>query len=432
MNNIEILDINDFKVILNHDKNSKTTKVVSYISHGFINETKENTGISHLLEHIVTEGWNKCSKKGCSDYWKKKGVLTNASTGQTNVKYYMLGLSKYSKEIIDYIISISLNPILTTSRMVKEKKAVQNELMIHAASSQMPLYNLLNGMLFRVEGLIYQDNMKLQLNNLKNISLSDLNDWSKRFYGLGNIILIISGKFSKNQVIKTLKKRLKKAHHIKIIPKYTDIFKNGLDIQFIKNDQIDNTNIIFAFHAPIYQKESEIFYIDFFKEFIGSGVTSMIMAELREKKNWIYNVNLDNYTNPYGTYLTIEISTKNKHIVNVVKSTIKILKKLTNGKFKNEYLEYVKQAYMVDHYATCLNNDYISEFYGQQFINQIYNVREIPNILSFKQVAEKILKLKKINFVLFIKKLLIFSNMKIAYQGKKEVKNLRSLVLKRI
>ena len=104
----------------------------------------------------------------------------------------MLGLSKYSKEIIDYIISISLNPILTTSRMVKEKKAVQNELMIHAASSQMPLYNLLNGMLFRVEGLIYQDNMKLQLNNLKNISLSDLNDWSKRFYGLGNIILIIS------------------------------------------------------------------------------------------------------------------------------------------------------------------------------------------------------------------------------------------------
>ena len=316
--------------------------------------------------------------------------------------------------------------------MVKEKKAVQNELMIHAASSQMPLYILLNGMLFRVEGLIYQDNMKLQLNNLKNISLSDLNDWSKRFYGLGNIILIISGKFSKNQVIKTLKKRLKKAHHIKIIPKYTDIFKNGLDIQFIKNDQIDNTNIIFAFHAPIYQKESEIFYIDFFKEFIGSGGTSMIMAELREKKNWIYNVNLDNYTNPYGTYLTIEISTKNKHIVNVVKSTIKILKKLTNGKFKNEYLEYVKQAYMVDHYATCLNNDYISEFYGQQFINQIYNVREIPNILSFKQVAEKILKLKKINFVLFIKKLLIFSNMKIAYQGKKEVKNLRSLVLKRI
>ena len=88
MNNIEILDINDFKVILNHDKNSKTTKVVSYISHGFINETKENTGISHLLEHMVKEGWNKCSEKGCSDYWKKKGVLTNASTGQTNVKYY--------------------------------------------------------------------------------------------------------------------------------------------------------------------------------------------------------------------------------------------------------------------------------------------------------------------------------------------------------
>ena len=40
----------------------------------------------------------------------------------------------------------------------------------------------------------------------------------------------------------------------------------------------------------------------------------MLMSELREKKQWIYNVNLENYTTPYGTYLVIEISTKNQHI----------------------------------------------------------------------------------------------------------------------
>ena len=37
-----------------------------------------------------------------------------------------------------------------------------------------------------------------------------------------------------------------------------------------------------------------------------------------------------------------------------------------------------------------------------------------------------------IKFVLFLKRLIIFSNMKIAYQGKREIKNLQSLVLKRI
>ena len=71
----------------------------------------------------------------------------------------------------------------------------------------------------------------------------------------------------------------------------------------------------------------EIFYIDFFEEFIGSGITSLIMEELK-KKQLIYNVGLDNYTTPYGTYITIEISCKNKDIEEVVKGALKILKKL--------------------------------------------------------------------------------------------------------
>ena len=51
----ELIEINDFKVILNHDSQAKTTMVESYISSGFINENIENAGISHLLEDVVTE-----------------------------------------------------------------------------------------------------------------------------------------------------------------------------------------------------------------------------------------------------------------------------------------------------------------------------------------------------------------------------------------
>ena len=87
---------------------------------------------------------------------------------------------------------------------------------------------------------------------------------------------------------------------------------------------------------------------------------------------------------------------------------------------------------MVEHYDTCLNNSYLSSFYGEQYVNQIYNVDEEPVILSFKQVADSILNLTKFNFVSFIKKLLIFANMKIAYQGKKEEPNLKAMVLRRI
>ena len=433
MSKHELIEINDFKIILNHRADAKTTMVESYISSGFINESIENAGISHLLEHVVTEGWKKCGSAGCQAYWKKRGVLTNASTGQTTVQYYMHGLEQYSMSMLDYIVSISINPEITKSRIDKEKKAVQNELMIHAAHPQMGLFNLLNKMLFRIEGLIVQDDMPLQLKNLDAIGTVDkLKSWCNRFYGSGNMIFVISGNFSRKKIISFLNKKLRKARPVKVIPTYTDIFKPGLDVQFLKNDQIDNTNISFAFHAPIYQQDMDVYYIEFFKEFIGSGITSMLMEVLREQNEWIYNVGIDNYTSPYGTFIIIEIATKNEHIKNVVVETLNILKKLASGKFKKSYLEYVKKAYMVEHYETCLNNSYLSSFYGEQYINQLYNAESNPKILSFKQVADSILKLKQFEFVAFIKKLLIFSNMKLAYQGKKEIKQLPEITLKTI
>ena len=59
---------------------------------------------------------------GCTDYWKKKGVLTNASTGQTTVQYYIHGLAKDHMEMIDYITSITLKPKISKFLIKKEAR----------------------------------------------------------------------------------------------------------------------------------------------------------------------------------------------------------------------------------------------------------------------------------------------------------------------
>ena len=68
----EMIDINDFKIIFNNITDAKTTMVEAFISSGYINENMENEGISHILEHVLIDSWDKCGKLGCTDYWKKK------------------------------------------------------------------------------------------------------------------------------------------------------------------------------------------------------------------------------------------------------------------------------------------------------------------------------------------------------------------------
>ena len=92
-----------------------------------MNEGKKNSGISHLLEHVLTESWKKC-KNDCAKYWGKKGIITNASTGDATINYYIEGLVKNSEEIIEYIVKITTDPQIRDSRITVEKKAVYEEL----------------------------------------------------------------------------------------------------------------------------------------------------------------------------------------------------------------------------------------------------------------------------------------------------------------
>ena len=61
---------------------------------------------------------------------EKKGVLTNAS--QDKLQYNIIcGLEEYAEEMVDYIVSISINQFLLNR--IEKEKAVHNELMIHSS-----------------------------------------------------------------------------------------------------------------------------------------------------------------------------------------------------------------------------------------------------------------------------------------------------------
>jgi len=431
----EVINYNGFIIIANHRPNAKTVLVESYINNGNVDEEKHNMGISHLLEHVCTDGWEKC-KKNCSELWKKKGAVMNASTGQTYVNYYIHALNQYAYDLIDYVVSISTTPVVTKLTTNKEKAAVINELLIHSQNAQLAAYQKLNHNLFNVEGLQLQDDIYLQIKNLKKIDHKMLQKWVDKYYGAGNTIFCITGDLSekksnpnrKSKILKHIEHKLTKFKKSKRRPFYSNIFTPGVKVKYVKNTKIDNTTIYFTFHSPLVYKDVEVHYIEFFKLFINSSMTSILMYELRENYKLIYNIQLDNYTTQYGTYITIEISTKNKNITEVVKRTLGVLNKIVNGDFPNEHLSYVKKSYLVNSENTNKNNAWVSTWYAEQYIHQLHNINN-PTVISNKNLIKKIKKMNKSDFISFAKKLIIFSNFKLIYNGKKEIPNLSKKVL---
>lgn len=431
----ELVKEKGFLILLNNRPKSKTILVESYINNGNVDEEHDNMGISHLLEHVCTDSWKKCGKN-CTDLWKKRGAVMNASTGQTYVNYYIHGLNQYCFELLDYIVSISTNPVVTKKTTEKEKAAVVNELLIHTTHPQIEAYQAVNKNLFSVEGLQLQDDVRLQIDNLKNIDHKMLQKWVNKYYGSGNTLFCVTGDLSdsrnnpngKKKIISFIKKKLKTVKKEKIRPYYKNVFTPGIKIEHVKNTKIDNTTIFFTFHSPLFFKDVEVHYIEFFKLFVNSGMTSLLMYELREKHKLIYNIQFDHYTTPYGTYITIEISTKNKNIKEVIKKTIHILKKLTDGTFPAEHLNYVKKAFLVKSEIQNKNNAWVSTWYADQYINQLNDIL-YPTIISHTKLLSNIEKMNKGTFVSFVRKLIIFSNLKLIYTGKVKIGNLEKQII---
>jgi len=429
----------NFLFLINHRKGAKSTLVESYINNGAVDELKENLGISHLLEHVCTDGWKKCGAKGCNEWWKEKGAIMNASTGQTYVNYYIKALPEYLDDQIDYILNLSVYPDITHKRCEKEKSAVKNELLIHKQNPSLPIYNILNKMLFSVEGLVLQDNIDQQINNLKKINYKDLQKWANKYYGSGQTIFSITGDFKnktfKNNTIAKIKKQatkiLKKADGIKYKRYYSNVFLPGINVKYIKNDGIDNTTIYFSFHSPIFQRDIEYWYISLFKEFVNNSMQSVLMRELREKRQLIYTIHVENYTTTYGSFIIIETSCENNDIQETVKVTTDVLQKLATGSFDKDLLESCKNVWQVKFQNRCKNNDWLSTFYSEQYVNQ-FNDLNNATIHSPDEVVDIIKTLKQSDFIQFIRKYLVFGNMKLAYQGKKKEKNLRNNIIKNL
>ena len=121
-------------------------------------------------------------------------------------------------------------------------------------------------MLFLPIGLQEQDNINAQIDLLPKLTPKMLRTWSKDYYGSGNTVISITGKFDRKKLLKGIKTKLQKEHQPRIRPYYKNIFKAGIDVQYHPNKNIDNTTIFFAFWSPLFFKDKEVYFIELFKE----------------------------------------------------------------------------------------------------------------------------------------------------------------------
>jgi zinc protease len=86
---LEIYELENGHTIILAHKNSEMLNISTWVKTGSINETDENTGISHFLEHLMFKG-TPTRKAGVFDRTlETRGAIINAGTSKDYTFYYV-------------------------------------------------------------------------------------------------------------------------------------------------------------------------------------------------------------------------------------------------------------------------------------------------------------------------------------------------------
>ncbi len=133
----------------------------------------------------------------------------NASTDETVLRYHTRGAPLYIDRMIEYITNISTHPVFKLKTLEREKEAVIDELLTYGNNPESKFDQLFNEN-FYTGGLVYKDDWKLHIDNLKHLTLEDVQENYEKNYNPGNLIFIVSGKFQPHHVLELFEKELKK------------------------------------------------------------------------------------------------------------------------------------------------------------------------------------------------------------------------------
>ncbi len=95
---------------------------------GAIDETNEEHGVAHLLEHMAFKGTTSRSARRIAEEIEAVGGYLNASTGYSRTGYYARVLRQDAGLAMEVLADILTNPLFDEAELVKEREVVIQEI----------------------------------------------------------------------------------------------------------------------------------------------------------------------------------------------------------------------------------------------------------------------------------------------------------------
>lgn len=252
---------------------------------GSRDETPDNNGISHFIEHMFFKGTEKRSAKQIAEEIESLGGYLNAFTTKEHTCFYGRGLTDNFENTFEVMADMLQNSLFSQSEIEKERNVVIDELYDIEDSPEELIFDKLESSLYKGNSLSYP--IIGTETNIKSFKTEDLKKFIAEKYSSDKMFVVVSGNVKHEDVVEMCRKHL------------TQTFKGNTNRERVSEfniadefhqKEIQQSHFIFA--APTYGFESDKrASVNILSHILGEGSSSRLFQRLREENGITYQIN---------------------------------------------------------------------------------------------------------------------------------------------
>ena len=303
--NVEIYEKdNGHKIVLAH-KDSGLINISTWVKTGSINETDENNGISHFLEHLMFKGTHKHAAGEFDKMLESRGAIVNAATWKDYTFYYItfpndeetfnLALELHADMMTDPILPENEigSPFDLNDKNIdvkRERHVVIEEIRMREDQPWTKVFNATNSAMYTSHP--YKRDVIGTPQIISQVTRAEIMEYYKTFYSPSNMTTIVVGEFNHEEVLNKLDKLFDFNGQANAPKRIYPIDKPVNKTKYIESTScINSAFLMFGYLDAQANDIKNCIMLDMLSVILGEGASSRLYRNLIERQSeQIFNI----------------------------------------------------------------------------------------------------------------------------------------------
>lgn len=394
---------NGIKVIMEKIPYIKSVSVGVFINVGTKDESENNNGISHFIEHMIFKGTEKRDAKDIAKEIDNLGGQMNAFTSSEYTCYYVRVLDKHLTTAVDILSDMLNNPKFSEEDIANEKRVILEEINMYLDSPEDVVFDMIHEIMFKGTPLSFP--VLGTKETVKNLDRKTLIDYYNKYYRPDNMVITVIGNYNEKEIIDILNNYFSRKPSCKNIVRDKSSSLPSLKPCILgKQREFEQVNFCLGTEG-IKRDNEEKYSLYIINNFFGGSVSSILFQKIREERGLAYSVYSTPVSFKNAGIFTIYAALSNKEILNVARlikeEIIKFKKNLIGKSDLFKLKEQLKSSYILEMESTF---DRMLEIGSSELLTgDALTLEEVLNKINkvslddIKRVTEKIFDSSKFN-----------------------------------